>query len=1068
MTPILLTAGAGHGKTQAAIDTIREQMMLNPFSRIWLLLRTDMQIADMRKRLVEEFGAAAHFGVEYFNFYDLYARLLDMAQIPQRRIEDAARFRILRNILEEHQHELGYFESIAIQPGFIRIVADFIKELKQAQILPDDFSAAETSERGRDLGIIYGKYQTMLRERHLVDRDGEGWLALAQLEKQPNLAAEIDLLIVDGYDQFNIVQARLINMLAARVRKAMLTLTYQPERAQTAHRRFAQTRTRLEALGGTWQHTGIPARSTHAERHTLQALSAAIFEYTAQRIPNDGSLTLIEVPDRRREVETVLRGIKRLALTGVELDKIAITARDLAPYAPYFLELAPSYGVPLVTRHGPPLGENPAVATLLSLLDLSAARFPRRDTMDLLRSPYLTCPDLTLEQIDALDRTSREYTVVRGREVWEYTAQFAWRPRRDEDGEGEDEAAKQAREEKVQALIDDLKSFFNRVTPPKRDTARNLVHWIEALIGTDPDADSVDEDDPDAPEKCFDLIKRVRDVRESNLDIFTRDMLALECFKRVLSHVLSAYELVDAWQIIEWDDFRTNLQIAIDNTKIDPPRINRTGRVLLASVYELRGLPHHHIFCMGLSEGEFPAQRSPDVLYTDRERAQLRDKGIAVTVPAEDADESSLFYEITALARQSLTLLRPTIDSRGNEWSPSPYWDAVLNAVDVKPERRSITAGIALHEAARAADALVAIATLASTPETSDELFAAHNWAVMNGVSARWRNVLAARNVERRRLDPRQRHDAYTGLISDPALTARIGEMLGADYTWSASKLNAYGTCPFKFFASELLRLAPLKEPTEGIDVLQYGSLMHEVLERTYVQVKELGLTITPDNADQALEILEEQMQHAFKNAPRKHGFRPTRLWEYEKTDLALKLRNVIKADFSDESPLNGILPGRRITAAQEIRFKKTVITGESGSILVNGIIDRIDSADGRAIVVDYKTGSTPIKEEDMVSGRNVQMLLYTDAAKSRDMDVHAALFWYLGDNTASKPIFSDHAQLNDARELLLQRVERARHGEFINSPTKPEKGDVCSAHCDFAQVCRATRATRMKEVSNV
>src|SRR6202142_3963556 len=101
MPAILLTSAAGQGKTQAAILQVKQLLARQLFGRIWVLLPTELQISAFRQRLLAETGEAAHFGVEFFDFYDLYARLLEIANEPQRRVKETARFRILRDVLAE-------------------------------------------------------------------------------------------------------------------------------------------------------------------------------------------------------------------------------------------------------------------------------------------------------------------------------------------------------------------------------------------------------------------------------------------------------------------------------------------------------------------------------------------------------------------------------------------------------------------------------------------------------------------------------------------------------------------------------------------------------------------------------------------------------------------------------------------------------------------------------------------------------------------------------------------------------------------------------------------------------
>jgi ATP-dependent helicase/DNAse subunit B len=1148
MPAFLVTGAAGEGKTHAAIARVKASIERNPFGKVWVLLPTDLQIASFRVRLLRELddlGAGTHFGIEFFDFYSLYARLLEIAGTPQRRVKETARFRILRHVLEQSKHNLRHFRSIAATPGFVAQVAEFIEELKQAGIRPETFDAVVQTPKDHDLALIYSAYQSFLRGRNLVDSDGEGWLAQAQLETTVGPILDVDLLVVDGYDQFNLVQANLLAQLASRLRHVFLTLTYQPERAETAHRRFAQTRDRLLQTG-TWTETrlgeriGLPkskaravsgpdvsggsyalrnsdgetinahhasplrsgngsARDEINNEPTLQRLARQLFNTRPIQAANDGALTMIEAPDRRREVQTVLRRVKRLLRTGAPPDQIAIVSRDLEAYMPYFLETIPTYGIPVMTRHGSPLSENPAIGAFLALVELHARDFPRRATIDVLRSPYLRCPDLDLAQIAALDRVSRGHIVVRGRRNWLDAITWAGQMPPNEDG---DYPAGAMKPDESEALRTSAEQFFARITPVPQATARDYVRWLERLIGSDiellpspPAPLPQGEGSENAKVEDggnFRLLERIRASTEPS--IVARDMLALQTLKRVFLEVLTAHELIDAWSPITWETFWLDLRIAIDNALVSAERTsNRLGRVLLASIYEARGLAHDHVFVIGLAEGEFPARVSEDTLYIDAERRQFTTQNLPIRTRAEEADESSLFYEIISLARQTLTLSRPYIDDKGNLWPASPYWHAVRSVIDIQPERLRISAVPTLDEASCFSEVLVALAQGVSeepSPPTplpqgeggenqqvdSTEILAVHNWLIGHAdLASHWLNALRSRRIELHRASPTMPHDAYTGHISDPALVAIIGDLLGPDRLWSASQFNEYGTCPYKFFARRILRLEAIKEPEEGLDQFQFGSVIHEILEHTYRQIAAEQLAITAHNRDRAIEILNETCENLLSSAPQQHGFRPTATWSQEQLVIRRKLRTLIELDFSDDSPAIRVLPGERYAYLQEVRFgyedqQVVAIEGEAGPLRVRGAIDRVDIADGQLAVIDYKTGSTKIPPDEMVAGRNVQMMLYILAARQviGDDSIRGGAFWHIGTNTLSVPIFADDTRIEDARESLHERIAMGRQGVFVNAPSKMTDSGHCSRHCEFGQLCRVDRASVRKEIRSV
>src|SRR5690349_22178356 len=139
----LLLAPVGAGKTEAALERLLLTLKRKPFARIWVLLSGERQTAAFRQRLMDT-GPHIFFNVELFNFYNLYARLLDNAGQPPRRLDDTARFGLLRAMITRLQlmGQLPLYDPIAQTPGFVRIVSEFIYELKRNLVYPETFEQA--------------------------------------------------------------------------------------------------------------------------------------------------------------------------------------------------------------------------------------------------------------------------------------------------------------------------------------------------------------------------------------------------------------------------------------------------------------------------------------------------------------------------------------------------------------------------------------------------------------------------------------------------------------------------------------------------------------------------------------------------------------------------------------------------------------------------------------------------------------------------------------------------------------------------------------------------------------
>ena len=115
----ILTGPVGCGKTQAALDAIIDARRIgSAFNTIWVVLATNEQIHAFRERLVAHSEDHVQFGVEFYTFHQLYARLLELAGNPQRQIEGTARYRILHHVVTglQARGELELFGQIASLP----------------------------------------------------------------------------------------------------------------------------------------------------------------------------------------------------------------------------------------------------------------------------------------------------------------------------------------------------------------------------------------------------------------------------------------------------------------------------------------------------------------------------------------------------------------------------------------------------------------------------------------------------------------------------------------------------------------------------------------------------------------------------------------------------------------------------------------------------------------------------------------------------------------------------------------------------------------------------------------
>ncbi|MCY3780059.1 MAG: PD-(D/E)XK nuclease family protein [Chloroflexi bacterium] len=1060
----------GQDKTAFSISLLHKiiNTRQHAFPTVWILVATRRQEMHFRRRLIEaQYSPSVIFNIEFFNFYTLNARLLKSVGAPVRRLTSVMRHKILRQILSQMlaDGQLRYFHRIAETRGLISVLTELIDELKQSHIVVADFAKAARSSKDREIAAIYQRYQDTLRRSDLADIEGEGWLALAKLRGQNAIVADVDMLLVNGYDQFTRVQSELLAELARAVGQVHITLTALPQKHSTlVSSRSLLARGRLQSA---FDQAGVSldlrqvAVTPGNRRKALDLLGQNIFSDLPPAASGD-TINLIEMPDPAEEARAVLREVKRLLLAGEPADGILIALRDWKRYAAYFEQGGGDYTLPLLLHYDRNHRRVPVIAALINLLELSPC-FRRRDLLDALSSPYFDT-GLDDRQVGLLDRVSLEGRFLGGGEAeWRELLLGAEHYVSTDNGE---ESLTAIATDQAPALASTLSTFISAITPPESGDLPFFISWLQALLSSD----LALELDEDSGAYSLEVIRNAMAHEDANPAIVERDLRALQGLQAILNEMATGDDVLrtvmDPDRKMTWREFWSDLKYALETGADDTTSQPRRNQVLVTTATEARGLPHEHVFILGLSEGVFPAEAAENPLYLDSEREQLQTRGIPLATRAERVDDRGLFYELISLPRKTLTLSRPAYQA-GRIWLESYLWRAVRDVFPTTPIL-SRPAGQAIHpsEAANRAELMLAIADQLGQQDAAQMELAlrARNWLKSQPEYAKqWRRLERGRHIEIRRLSP-DNLDEYSGVLSRQALLDEVAHLLGDDRIWSATQLNDFGLCPFRFFAKRLLALTRMEDPQSGADPAQLGGLNHRILEETYRKIRYRRLEIDEENQDEALEILAATAEEILPRAPQLENFPETSTWREEGAFLLKRLEALIKLDFSPKSPLNLGAP-RFIFRQEEAIGEAKISLGQGAKPLrVTALIDRIDNADGKLVIADYKTGSTGIARSDMEIGRDFQMMIYLLALMSEfeemgaDEEVTGGMFWHLRGLKTSGRLFTDDdediAMLDLAKAHIARNLRMGRAGQFPVHASKLENGK-CIRHCEFSRLCR-------------
>jgi RecB family exonuclease len=527
------------------------------------------------------------------------------------------------------------------------------------------------------------------------------------------------------------------------------------------------------------------------------------------------------------------------------------------------------------------------------------------------------------------------------------------------------------------------------------------------------------------------------------------------------------------------------------------------GGIRVLSAAEVRNLDVPWLFFAGLDEQSFPRRRADDCLYGELERRQLNDSGLQLGHQAlRTQEEMLLFYRVCTRAIRGLTLLYPAISPEGAPLTCSPYVTAVRDLFERQPVLDQLEVELdpipqagrilssadlrvrALHDALEKRPQLLARA--AEHPPTSRSI--AHTLRACDLNALRFHTA------------------GFTpadGLLQCPDNLRWLARLFPNTRQFSATHLELYGQCPFKFFVERVLRVEPMEAIEFATDHGERGSLIHSAFAELHHQdlVQGEPPAIPPKGEDLARRFAEIIRRRINEHPPADRlrealaeveitlltewGEEYGRQWDKHIERCRATFAVIPQPVLFEQS--FGETPGGADSASPPGAGTPVCMGVGESQVRLGGRIDRIDRGElgGQPIfcVVDYKSGSKKsLSRKDVALGTNLQLPLYVLAVLEQGLagpraDVAQAAFWYLkeggftpglqapgkrGSRSGLDLLGSDEwaAARQDLERVVPRIVLGMRRGEF---PVF-NRDENCQGHCPHRLSCRVGQVRALDE----
>jgi RecB family exonuclease len=698
--------------------------------------------------------------------------------------------------------------------------------------------------------------------------------------------------------------------------------------------------------------------------------------------------------DREEEVAGFARWVRRAARAGdvPMLDRVALVVRHRLPYAYLARDVFRSAGVPCQMFDALPLAAEPYAAALDVLFSLVSANYARVPAIALLRSPHFTFVGDLREPIPAGEVAALDRALSEAGYLGDPEALDrlveSWRA----EGSPGDPAQ------------DGLGKVGRRSVPAAARRAgvvlRALARELAPLRTSAPIASHLD---------CLLAFLESHAVAPKEDVLRARQLRARGAVLALLRTLRDAYRRFDG-SVAGFDEVAAMVRRGIEGHTF-APRSGDSG-VHLVDAESARFGEFDCVQLAGLVDGEWPERPRRNIFYATAILRELgwpadgdRLEGVRATfadllrLPAKQLVVSTFALEHDAIVGPSTLIdeLESAIAAAGTTFCPLP--------AAACPPRIFEYEALGLDP--------VNIASLADD---------ARVWA-------------------QRRLDIP---------VADPILRGRTSGHVAKAY--SVSALERYQDCPFKFFASDVLKLDELPEDEPALSPRARGRFIHEVFQRFFEQWdRHGGGTITSDRMDQARAVFADAAEPLLARlSDADASLERTRLFG---SAISLGIVDVVL----------GLEAARPVEVAErwlEYRLEGEFSLGAAGGrrIPLKGVADRIDLLAGsRLRVIDYKSGYAPQPR------RALQVPVYALCAQERltaqrggawTVD-EAAYVAFTGKRSlvpvikAGKP--DQDAVLAEARTRLLEIVDGIERGEF---PPRPYEPRICT-YCAYPSVCR-------------
>lgn len=925
-------------------------------------------------------------------------------------IDKYGRHMLLSRILSEMSGELQVFRGMERKNSFIEMVNNFISEMKQYNVTPEELQELTGGGDGShgadgilarklsDLQRIFAAYEAAIAGKFT---DTEDYIDLYKSRISQAEFLKKSHIWIYGFDSFAPKAISVIGELIGAAEDVNVVLTGDSggpdeEIFRLSHIVMTKLQAAAEERGSDWTRQQISDEYAAEKKSTaVKEIESQLYALNKKPCADHSGLTLVEAANAYNEAESAASFILHLVRDcGLRYRDIVVICNDVETRGSIIGRVFAEYGISLFDDRKRAILNSPIAIYVIALLESVVNGYRSSDILKVLKTGFT---DLTDEEVEKLENYTYKYR-IKGT-MWKkpfLRGSFEY----GEEALAEIENIRQ----KAMAPLLVLESLIRgaAVPPGKPLTYEKFIGAFYSFLLDD-----------------VALISKIEELIRTQEELELIDMA--DETRQIWSSIIGLMDQID--ELIGEEAFNgENLieLLTIGLSQLQVGVLPQSGdSVMLGTMQRTRSADVRAVLVLGANEGILPTGAPAQNLFTAAELESLADEGreICKVEKVRMLEEKLAIYRNLSKPTEFLWLNYCTGDTEGNAVRPSEIIGELKRIFpELKVERDVLNREDMLDLIGGEMSTLRHLADAIHKKQKGETLPAGWS-AVMDWYADRYpdrlKTMLSGFNFtneqENLSIDLVRRLYGRPTTPSDGSLELKM----------SPSRMEAFSRCPFSHFISFGLR--PEERRVYETGGREIGDVYHACImklsekltdEDTWHSVEKEECRKYVDEIVTSETVAYREGLFSFSNAEIYSTKRIADEAFYACWGIIEQVREGKIESSLFEAPFGR---GKRIPAIEiECNLSSpddmsdgNGAAGTQGRVYIEGKIDRVDYLEnGRVKIIDYKTGSEKFDLREARGGYRLQLMTYLKAAQQGNKESEgrepAGVFYFLIDDPKS------------------------------------------------------------------